>query len=90
MHKSEQGSRVLEFRRSGSSKPPDLRFDGDAERPFAQTLAKLRAEMDVLALSLTRRHGRNSETALRAEQICHAIQRLEWALNREGEHPPAS
>jgi hypothetical protein len=46
--------------------------------------------MDGLTIKLAREHGRSSQAAVRAEQIAHAIQRLEWALERNDPPPDVS
>jgi hypothetical protein len=58
--------------------------------PLAELLARLRAEMDGLTIRLTRERGGASQATIRAEQISHAIQRLEWALERDDGSPTAS
>lgn len=79
--------RVVEIRRAADPARPSI--TPPPGLALAAFLAKLRAEMDGLALRLSREHGTASETAVRAEQIAHAIQRLEWALERESGYPPA-
>ena len=46
-------------------------------------LAMLRADVDRLTRSLGNEYGEDNEAALRAEQLSAAIQRLEWALQRQ-------
>jgi hypothetical protein len=84
-------SRVIELKRPDASKERNLSFiSRDREVPLTELLARLRAEMDGLTIRLARERGLASQATIRAEQISHAIQRLEWALQREGGHPTAS
>ncbi len=84
-------SRVIEMKRPQTPKPTDSGFiSRNREIPLTIVLARLRAEMDGLTIRLARERGVASQTTIRAEQISHAIQRLEWALQREGGHPSAS
>lgn len=76
-------ARVVEITRRPNAGTRDLTVCGDAHRPLTDILATLRSEMDGLTIRLAREHGRSSEATLRAEQISNAIQRLEWALDRE-------
>lgn len=76
-------ARVVEITRRANAETRDFTVCSDANRPLTEILAALRSEMDELTIRLAREHGRGSEATLRAEQISNAIQRLEWALNRE-------
>ena len=81
-----QRGRVVPFR------SPDRKSSGgsrDTGVALGPVLKILRAELNELAISLARERGRTSESAARAEQASHAIERLEWALAREQGHPPA-
>jgi hypothetical protein len=83
-------SRVIEIKRPDVSKERNLSLiSRDREVPLAELLARLRAEMDGLTIRLARERGGASQATIRAEQISHAIQRLEWALERDGS-PTAS
>ena len=59
----------------------------DFKQPYSGTLnvqlTMLRAHIDELARSLANDYGESDETTLRAEQLSAAIQRLEWALQRQ-------
>ena len=46
-------------------------------------LAALRADIDELARSFSDEYDEDSEPVQRAEQLSAAIQRLEWALERQ-------
>ena len=82
--------RVVEFRRPNEvQEEAALSILRNNQGSLSSVLSALRAEMDGLTLKLARERGRNSESAERAEQIAHAIQRLEWALQRE-DKPSAS
>jgi hypothetical protein len=72
--------RVIEMKRPDMPRPNDSGFI---------SRSRLRAEMDGLTIRLARERGIASQATIRAEQISHAIQRLEWALQREGGHPTA-
>ena len=52
--------------------------------PIDTQLAMLRADVDQLARCLGHEYGEDNEAASRAEQLSGAIQRLEWALQRQG------
>jgi len=83
-------SRVIEIKRPDPSKERHPSFiSRDREVPLTELLARLRAEMDGLTIRLSRERGVGSQATIRAEQISHAIQRLEWALQRDGGHPTA-
>ncbi len=84
-----KNSRVVEIRRPVESQP-DLELKPAGQRSLKGVLAGLRAEMDGLAVRLARERGLASQPTVRAEQISHAIQRLEWALEREDGYPSAS
>ena len=82
--------RVVEFRRREELREePAFSILKTNQASLHSVLATLRAEMDGLTLKLARERGKESESVDRAEQIAHAIQRLEWALQREDE-PSAS
>ncbi|HEX4168154.1 MAG TPA: hypothetical protein VHZ55_22025 [Bryobacteraceae bacterium] len=83
-------ARVLEFPSAAPAFPPRLTIERNGERALTDNLASLRAEMDGLTIKLAREHGRSSQAAVRAEQIAHAIQRLEWALERNDPPPDVS
>jgi hypothetical protein len=84
-------SRVVEIKRPDVSKERDPSFiSRNREVPLTELLARLRAEMDGLTIRLARERGVASQATIRAEQISHAIQRLEWALQRDGGNPTAS
>lgn len=84
-------SRVIEMKRPDVAKQHDSGFiSRSREIPLTVLLSRLRAEMDGLTIRLARERGVASQATIRAEQISHAIQRLEWALQREGGHPSAS
>ncbi len=84
-------SRVIEIKRPNASKEHSLDLiSRDREIPLPRLLAKLRAEMDGLTIRLARERGGASQATIRAEQISHAIQRLEWALARDDGDPTAS
>jgi hypothetical protein len=78
--------RIVEITRRGIPEPSGLTVAQKPSRSLPQDLADLRAEMDHLAKRLARERGTDGESTLRAEQISHAIQRLEWALDREEEN----
>ncbi len=81
---------VVEFRRREELREePAFSILRTNQESLKTLLATLRAEMDGLTLKLARERGKESESAERAEQTAHAIQRLEWALQREDE-PSAS
>jgi hypothetical protein len=46
-------------------------------------VARIRMDMENLLIQFERQYGGESEVALRAEQVCGAVQRLIWALERE-------
>ncbi len=77
-----QASRVAEI---GGLQNPEQRNLSAAKTEsgtLKSVLARLRAEVDGLTIRLGREHGVASQPTVRAEQISHAIQRLEWALDR--------
>jgi hypothetical protein len=83
-------SRVIEMKRPDLSKEGSPSFiSRNREVPLTELLAKFRAEMDGLTIRLARERGVASQATIRAEQISHAIQRLEWALERDHGHPTA-
>jgi len=77
-------SRVVEMRKAGEPREREFTASREAWTPLTYKLAALREEMDGLALRLARECGVASQATVRAEQISHAIQRLEWVLEREG------
>jgi hypothetical protein len=84
------GARVVEMKRPLEAIPKVLSISQMGQKSLPATLAALRAEMDGLTIRLAREHGAESQATVRAEQISHAIQRLEWALQREDGSPTAS
>ncbi len=82
-------SRVVEMRKAGELREREFTITREARTPLTYKLAALRAEMDGLVLRLGREWGVASQAAIRAEQISHAIQRLEWVLERESGNPAA-
>ncbi len=85
-----QSPRVVEIRRSARPEQRHLSVTQMEPRPLKSVLSGLRAEMDGLTIRLAREHGVASQATVRAEQISHAIQRLEWALDRQPGDPEAS
>ncbi len=83
-------SRVVEMRRPSEPAAKHFSISQAGQRSLPDLLAGLRSEMDGLAIRLAREHGVASQATVRAEQISHAIQRLEWVLERNGEDPSAS
>jgi hypothetical protein len=85
-----RGARVVEMKRPTEGVPKVLSISQAGQKSLAATLAALRAEMDGLTIRLAREHGADSQATYRAEQVSHAIQRLEWVLQREDGPPAAS
>jgi hypothetical protein len=86
-----RGARVVEMKRPAEAAPKVLSVSQQmGEKSLTARLAALRAEMDGLTIRLARELGAESQATYRAEQISHAIQRLEWALQREPTPPTAS
>ena len=84
------GPRVVEIGRHNQAKEARLTICDTGRPGLSAALAGLRAEMDGLTIKLAREYGRGSQIAMRAEEIAHSIQRLEWALEREYDGPRVS
>ncbi len=87
---SQAPARVLNFpvtpRQLQGTEPGDSGLPSSLE----QTVSRLKKEAEGLTMRMIREHGQTSDAALRAEQVAHAVQRLEWALEREIPPPEAS
>ncbi len=83
-------SRVVTIKRTSPVLSQPLTLPQQSYWPLPQVLAGLRSEVDVLTTKLAREHGVASEATVRAEQISHAIQRLEWVLARQNTESTAS
>lgn len=89
MKRTEIESKVLQMPLRASGRSREL-MTGEGQTSLSSALAVLRAEFDGLSIRLAREYGRESQVVMRAEQISSAVQRLEWALDREDSDPSVS
>ena len=80
-------SRVVRFPRSSPMPPKNFSVAGTDLTGVAADLTRLREELESLIAELERAYGGENQVTLRAEQVSGALQRLEWALERQ--RPPA-
>jgi hypothetical protein len=76
-------SRIVQVPRSAPNPPKNFVISTTNWASLAGDIAQLRADVDDLIADFERDCGCENQITLRAEQVSGALQRLEWAIQRE-------